>query len=155
MGALLGVVLKEGDKNLEVVIVIMFALTLFGFLTFFKVLYQRKMTTESRQRLNGIRGRLLEMAGGGDDNLKKILYSTDPSTAKYLGGDPTVLGLLALITALSGGIFTTTFIISYDAIAQRVPVCAVITGVLVAVLIFCGIWWYRRFKLSKWDQEGP
>jgi len=90
-----------------------------------------------------------------ETNIFNSSCSLWPPTAKYLGGDPTVLGLLALITALSGGIFTTTLIISYDAIAQRIPVCAVITGVLVAVLIFCGIWWYRRFKLSKWDQEGP
>lgn len=150
LGALGAVLLRGGarnpgsmaeSENFRVIAVLTLVVAIVGFVTFSKVLYQRKMTTESKQRLSGIRGRLLEMAGGGDD-LKDILYPTDPSTISYLGGDPTVLRLLAFITALSGGLCIATFF------------CTQVFGILISLVLLGIIHLYKNYKLSKWDHES-
>lgn len=150
LGVLLAALLKEGDRNpgstvgsenFRMIALITSVVAIVSLITFLKVLYERKTTIELKHKLNGIRGKLLKMAGG-KDSLEEILYPTDPSKPKYLGGDPNVLRLVAFITALSGG-FTVAFL------------CTAIFGFLAfwAFIILLSL--YRNYQLSKWDDEDP
>ena len=119
-------------KSKSELFIVMFSAFLIGIATFFRVLFQRKMTTLSKKNLAGIREFLLAETYRDNEkksdnkkisdneimsDIKRMINQTNRYEQKFLGGDKTVFGMIVFVIIVSGSICL-NIAISLDSIAQ-------------------------------------
>ena len=154
VAALLATVADKQDSTWGLVALL--GVTAFGFMTFLKVLYQRKRTAETKGKINAIRGELLNDATTGDklvtrrEVLGKILYPTTPRLPGDRKGDPSVFILVGGSTALAGAGATAYIVSDLERIREGFPWFPVAVSLMV---ISSGLWWWAN-RILREDAEN-